>query len=70
MVKSIVTLGHNLGLKIVAEGVENIEQINVLRDMGCDEVQGFMYSMPVPTDQFCELIEQDGWEVEIPDLYL
>lgn len=70
MVKSIVTMGHNLGLKIVAEGVENIEQINVLRDIGCDEVQGFMYSLPVPTDQFCKLIEQDSWEVGIPDLYL
>jgi diguanylate cyclase (GGDEF)-like protein len=70
MVKSIVTMGHNLGLKIVAEGVETIEQLNVLRDMGCDEVQGFMYSLPVPTDQFCELIDQDSWEVEIPDLYL
>jgi EAL domain-containing protein (putative c-di-GMP-specific phosphodiesterase class I) len=70
MVKSIVTLGHNLGLKIVAEGVETIEQLNELRDMGCDEVQGFMYSLPVPTDQFCELIDQDSWEVEIPDLYL
>jgi len=70
MVRSIVTMGHNMGLKIIAEGVETIEQMNVLRAMDCDEVQGYMYSRPVSAEKFCELLNQDGWEMDMPDLYI
>ena len=47
---SVVELGHNLGLKVVAEGVENEEVCAVLRDLGCDTMQGFLFSRPVPAD--------------------
>jgi len=55
--KAIVSLGHNLGLRVVAEGVETSEQYYLLRDIGCDEVQGFFFSMPVPAEDFERLIQ-------------
>jgi len=45
--KAIVSLGHNLGMRVVAEGVETAEQFYTLRDIGCDEVQGFYFSLPL-----------------------
>jgi diguanylate cyclase (GGDEF)-like protein len=49
--QSIVALANNLKMNIVAEGVENLEQQAILQDLGCDCVQGFLYSRPVPADQ-------------------
>jgi len=48
LVASIVTLAHNLDIKVVAEGVENRNQVDALREMGCEEIQGFIFSRPVP----------------------
>ena len=58
IVKSTISLAHNLGLKVVAEGVETREQLNVLTSMGCDEIQGYIYSSPVKTEQFTELLSK------------
>ena len=49
--KTIITLGHSLGLKVIAEGVETQDHENFLREEGCDEVQGFKYSKPIPADK-------------------
>ena len=46
IIQSIVTLGHALGMKVLAEGVENDEQRVLLRLAGCDEMQGFLFAMP------------------------
>ncbi|MCG9610821.1 EAL domain-containing protein [Vibrio harveyi] len=51
IVTSIVNLAHNLGLSVVAEGVENEDQKQCLADMGCDMVQGYYYSKPVTADE-------------------
>ena len=50
--KAIITMAHNLGLKVVAEGVETEEQLMFLADNDCDEVQGFLFSRPVAA---CEI---------------
>jgi EAL domain-containing protein (putative c-di-GMP-specific phosphodiesterase class I)/GGDEF domain-containing protein len=50
IVRSIVDLGHNLGLKVVAEGVETFESQKVLRSFDCDEGQGFYFGRPLPAD--------------------
>jgi diguanylate cyclase (GGDEF)-like protein len=54
--KTIITLGHSLNLKVIAEGVETQEHEDFLRNEGCDEVQGFRYSLPLPQDQMREYV--------------
>jgi diguanylate cyclase (GGDEF)-like protein len=52
LVSTIITLAHSLKLKVVAEGVETEEQSRLLLQMHCDEMQGFLFSKPVPCDVF------------------
>lgn len=54
--KTIINLGHSLNLKVIAEGVETKDHEDFLIEQGCDEVQGFRYSKPVPMDQLVEFI--------------
>jgi len=49
---TIITMAHSLGLKVVAEGVETKEQLNFMREHGCDAMQGYFLSKPLPADQF------------------
>ncbi len=53
---AIIRLGHSLGLSIVAEGVETKEQAQILRQKGCDVLQGYFFSKPIPTVEFEEWI--------------
>jgi EAL domain-containing protein (putative c-di-GMP-specific phosphodiesterase class I) len=48
IIQSIVTLGHALGMKVLAEGVESDEQRVLLRLAGCDEMQGYLFARPGP----------------------
>jgi diguanylate cyclase (GGDEF)-like protein len=50
LVRTIVAMGSSMGLDVVAEGVENIHQLRVLRDIGCDKAQGYLISHPIPPD--------------------
>lgn len=54
--KSIITLGHELGLEVIAEGVEHREQLEFLRDQGCESVQGFLLSKPMELDDFLRFL--------------
>ncbi len=56
IVKTIIDMAHNLRLKVIAEGVETNEQLEVLRSLNCDEIQGFLISKAVPADDFAELL--------------
>ena len=58
IVSAIISLGHGLGLKIVAEGVETAEQFECLARQGCDEVQGYLFSKPVPAEDFARLLPE------------
>jgi len=52
LVMAIITLAHNLRLKVVAEGVESEEQLRFLHLLRCDEIQGYLFSKPLPADDF------------------
>lgn len=56
---AVINMGHNLKLKVLAEGVENKEQLNILKDYECDVVQGFYYSRPVNAEAFEKLLKND-----------
>ena len=47
IIRTIVALGHDLGLEVVAEGIETPAQLAELREMGCDHGQGYLFSRPV-----------------------
>ena len=55
IVKAVITLGHNLNLKVLAEGVESKQQLDFLRSNRCDEVQGYYFYRPLPMDDLKRL---------------
>ena len=57
---SIIALGRKLGLTVVAEGVETPQQLALLRKIDCNQVQGFLISHAVSSDQFQQLLNNDG----------
>ncbi|MBI5207158.1 MAG: EAL domain-containing protein [Candidatus Firestonebacteria bacterium] len=56
VVNAIIAMAHNLNLKIIAEGVENKNQIDFLRSAGCDEFQGNIYTKPLSTEEFNDFL--------------
>jgi len=54
---SVILLAHSMNLKVVAEGVETKEQLEVLRQQGCDIVQGFLFSKPLAAEEFLPFFE-------------
>lgn len=61
LVRSIIDLGHNLGYQVVAEGVEDAEVWNLLDILGCDAVQGYHISRPLPYEAFTRWLQESRW---------
>ncbi|HPF47779.1 MAG TPA: EAL domain-containing protein, partial [Emcibacteraceae bacterium] len=61
IVRSTIDLGHNLGLKVTAEGVEDEESMEILRQLGCDLAQGFFISKPLPIADLYEFLENSPY---------
>lgn len=66
IVESVVKLGHAIGFTIVAEGVEEIEEAEILCDVNCDNGQGYLWSRPLPYDDFAEWL--DNHEEKLVDI--
>lgn len=58
LLKDIISMSKHLGFICLAEGAEHKEQVDFLRESGCDKIQGYYYSKPVPADEFIEMLKQ------------
>ncbi|HUP95214.1 MAG TPA: EAL domain-containing protein [Burkholderiales bacterium] len=56
--QAVISMAHSLGLKVIAEGVETQAQLEFLAKYGCDEIQGYLFSRPVPNTAYAEIIEK------------
>lgn len=54
IVSAIIEMGHSLGLKVLAEGIETPNQLDILKKLGCDEGQGYLFSRPLPAEEFAQ----------------
>lgn len=59
VIQSVIHLAHGLGMSVVAEGVETVEQLAFLKQQHCDEIQGYIFSRPVPIDELNRLLAKD-----------
>jgi EAL domain-containing protein (putative c-di-GMP-specific phosphodiesterase class I) len=56
--RAIISLSKNLGLRVIAEGVETEQQLDFLRSSGCEEIQGYYYSRPLPEQDFMQFLRR------------
>ena len=64
--QAIISMGKALGMTVVAEGVETIEQETFLREHACDETQGFLFSKPLPPQQLADLLHSEALMISPP----
>ncbi len=57
--RAVISLGHSLGMCVVAEGVSSREQLAFLRENGCDEIQGYLFSRPLPIEELAVLLREN-----------
>ncbi|HEY9060254.1 MAG TPA: EAL domain-containing protein [Pseudobacteroides sp.] len=58
VVEAIIKLAHNIGLGVVAEGVETLDNVNALKALGCDEFQGYYFERPIPAESFVQFMKE------------
>jgi diguanylate cyclase (GGDEF)-like protein len=59
LIDSIINLSHKMNLKVIAEGVENSEQLEIMKKLNCDEIQGYYFYKALPVDQFEKILEEN-----------
>ncbi len=57
IITAVTSMAHNMNMKVIAEGVETQDQLSFLRETHCDEVQGYLFSRPLPAEEFWKLVE-------------
>jgi EAL domain-containing protein (putative c-di-GMP-specific phosphodiesterase class I) len=64
IVQKTIEMGHELGMHVIAEGVETLDQLNFLRLHGCDSAQGYFFSRPLPPGEFVTWL--DTYRAQLP----
>ena len=68
IVRSTIDLAHNMGLRVVAEGVETAETLDTLKELSCDYAQGYFIARPSPPDELIRFLESRAWPLRRTDL--
>ncbi len=63
IVRSTIDLAHNLGYQVIAEGVETIEALNLLKQLSCDCAQGYFFTPPLPVEKLEAWLKDNGWKI-------
>ena len=63
IVRSTIDLAHNLGYQVIAEGVETIEALNLLKKLSCDCAQGYFFTPPLPAEKLESWLKDNEWEI-------
>ena len=58
IVKSLIHIGHSMGLRVAAEGIENKQQFEYMKQHGCDLVQGYYFSVPLPENDMLKMLKK------------
>ena len=58
IIKAIISMSHSLNIRVLAEGVETMEQLNFLKESGCDEAQGYLFCHPLPPEELEKLLSK------------
>jgi len=66
LVQSIVDIGRSLGIEVIGEGVETMEHAAILRDLGCNMLQGYAFAAPMSADAFVRFVKERGWMPAAP----
>jgi len=67
LVKNIIVMAKDMGIKVIAEGVETEDEFEFLKKEGCDLIQGYLFSKPIPADEFTQLLEKNSRETSNPN---
>ena len=62
LVSSMVEIGHNFRHRVIAEGVEESEQVKIIQALGCESIQGYVFSKPVKADEIPQLLNKNYLE--------
>jgi diguanylate cyclase (GGDEF)-like protein len=65
IVEAVIAMSQKLGIQNIAEGVENLEQLKVLKEQGCDEIQGYYFHRPLPAEALEKLLREQGNSPEL-----
>ena len=68
IVQTLISMAHSMDMSVIAEGVEDQPQFDLLNEYGCDEIQGYLLSRPIPSDEFLELLRENQFHSDVTEI--